>query len=70
MVVGRTWPSTTNRLAVAAVAVRHEQQQVGEAEVGEQAPPGHQALEVADARPSSAVWKRASSVRVAMAEAR
>ena len=47
-------------------AVGREQQQVGEAEVGEQPPLGDQALEVADLAASERVWCRASSARVAI----
>ncbi len=50
-VVGRIWPRTTNSRPVDCPGTGREQQQVGEGEVGEQAPGGGEPLEVGDARP-------------------
>ena len=46
-VVGRIWPSTSHRRPR---AVGREEQQVGEAEVGEHPPLRHQSLQVGDLR--------------------
>ncbi len=56
LVLGRTWPTMTKRARVVVVGarLRHEQQQVGEAEVGQHPPATDQPFEMLDRRAAQA----------------